>query len=460
MRNNILIPTFIFLFLIAFSMPVHAYYDIDSYADAFLDQYNPNSNFPSSIGITVTSLTGNNQRGIYAFNLSVVPYGETIIGAEVLFDLVTYTNNTSIYLNIYNTSYFNEYNVTWNNQPSLDVLQTNKSVGITDLNMSVLDAVIHSHTNNESAYFILKTEENTTVTYQRTYWAREAGGGKEPTLRVYTASGSGCNVSDDYYTGSVCLDYNTYYTSDGCNYVTNDCPTGSLCTQVTPQVNVTTDLIENYTDCQVFIGGALAPTSQKINCINVCFGDTVVYSTCYDDGCKFCGDNNGGWTLSSAYGYWTNTYTTDSPTVSVPQYTVACINSTTGATVQVIDNLGNNTTIVDLLQQSGNNVTFIEPNDDAVISQSDEGTAGLKDWLNAGMGSSYGSDIIALIVAGVCAILVFINVREQDKSSSIMFGTFLLVASVFAFVGLLTPWFLMMELLLIGVVIFWKTKDG
>lgn len=90
----------------------------------------------------------------------------------------------------------------------------------------------------------------------------------------------------------------------------------------------------------------------------------------------------------------------------------------------------------------------------------EEGIDATKQWLNEGMGSSFGADIISLIVAGVCAILVFINVKKDDKGAELLFGTFLLVASVFSFVGLLTVWFLVLEVTIIGVIIFWKAKGG
>ena len=90
----------------------------------------------------------------------------------------------------------------------------------------------------------------------------------------------------------------------------------------------------------------------------------------------------------------------------------------------------------------------------------DEGTTELKEWLNNGMGSNYGADIVSLIVASVIAVMIFINVKKDDKDPALLFASFLVVASIFSFVGLLTQWFLVLEITIIGVIIFWKTKGG
>lgn len=453
------ITTVLFLFLfIILSAPALAYYDIDVIADAHIDEYNPSSNFGSGIAGTVGSLTGNNWRILYAFNISEIPFGETIISAELRIKEATYYNATTMYLSVFNTSYFNEYNVTWNNQPAEGTLQTNISVNYTIgewHNFSVLQATQHARLNNQTLYLLIRSDENTSVRYSRTYWNREAGAGIEPYLYVQTAEGSGCNAPAEYVEGSACFDRDTYYTNDGCNYTLTDCPTDSYCVQLTPQMNVTSDLYENYTSCQI-----VTTLGLRVNCYNLCFWGTVVSSSCVEEQCKVCPDEQGGFSIGSTYGFYTDTYYTNQSSVSVPSWTVACGYSN-GTIAQVINETGDNTTVTEILTRAGNNITEVAPaGTDSPPASADAGTAGLNDWLDAGMGSSYGSDIISLIVAAACAILLFINLKDSDKGTTIFFGTFMLVASICSFIGILTPWFLVLEITTVGVMIFWKAKGG
>lgn len=88
------------------------------------------------------------------------------------------------------------------------------------------------------------------------------------------------------------------------------------------------------------------------------------------------------------------------------------------------------------------------------------GTSNLRNWLNQSMHSEFGSDIIALIVSSFVAIMAFMNIDKDSKNPTILFGTFMLAASVCSFVGLLTAWFLVLEGALIFVLIFWKVRGG
>lgn len=438
---------FIFLFLITFSVPAFAYYDIIVQADAKVLSVTPDQPYGTATSIAA----GATANTTLAFDMSSVPYGETITGAWL------YVEGSGYYVNnitAYNTTYFNELNVTYNTQPVDSVYQSWALANLT-FNISVTDAAIHSHTNNETLY--LKLAGNWSPTHVN-YLSRESGGGHEPMLRVYTASGSGCNASTDHEVGTVCYNATMYYNNDGCEETYSFCNAGLNCVQMTPYLNATNDLVQNLTDCRVRLGGAFAPNSLLVPCINVCYGGVVRYSTCYADECKECGDATGGFTINSVYDHYTNTYTSDSGTISVQDWTIACTNLTNAEVAYVVDRNGVNTTVVGLLQEAGNNVTLVNDTGTGEGTPTDSGTSGLRDWLNAGMGTNFGSDIISLIISAVISIFVFINVEE--KNGSLLFGTFLLCAGACAFIGLLTPWFLVLEGALIFLLVFWKTQGG
>lgn len=480
---------FVFLFLIVCSVPVLAYFDCDIYADSYIHSGHPTTNYGSETTMFTKNLTSGIGSGNYtafvAFNVSdYVAAGQTISDATLFLRLQSfyaYQNETEVGVNVSNTTSFIENTITWSNSPAANVTQSTTDVlGTYDWkNFSVTDAVKTAYAGDGMVYLRIDLEDwAVTENTQFSWLTREYGSGFEPYLRVYTEEGGGCNVSDDYEIGSVCLDLNTFYTNDGCNYTTTDCPTGSYCVQLTPQMNVTSDLYENYSSCQIqTVGG------WHMNCFVACFGDYVVWSNCIDERCEVCPadrENSGLVCIENDAGgedcgYFTDTYYTNQSYISVPSWTVAC-GFPNGTIATVIDEDGETSNITDILTRAGNTIVNATVIAGAIQNTTDtcydasgnviecysgsEGVAGLKNWLNAGMGSAFGSDIVALIVSSVCAVLVFINVKKDDKDPALLFGTFMVVASIFSFVGLLTMWFLVLEVTLIGVMIFWKAKGG
>lgn len=454
MNKRTLLPLFLFLFVIL-SVPAFAYYDIEPFGDSQVAQINPTTNYGSHLGLAVAG-SNSPQYAYYsflAFNLSSVPFTEEIIGAELFLNVMSGINE-SLNSSVYNTTYFYENNITWNNKPLNDTYQdfSNVNASVYDyVNFTITNAVIHTRANNETLYLMVKPF-NESIEFLGSYWARESGI-RVPYIRIMTASGSGCNAPDEYVIGSACLDENTYYTNDGCNYTTTDCPTGSYCVQLTPQINATSDLYENYTSCQIttYLG-------TKINCWNICFWGSVVWSNCVDEGCKVCPDERGGIRYGSTYGYFTDTYYTNQSSVSVPSYTIAC-GYPNGTIADIIDETGSSTTIEDILTRAGNTITEVSPSGE-ILQPEDEGINGLKEWINGSMGTIYGSDIISLLLSGICAIALFLKTKDSEHTPTLFFGTFMLVASVCSFIGLLTMWFLVLEVSVIGVMIFWKAKGG
>lgn len=445
----LLIPLFIFL---ALAFPVSAYYDIEPSDDTYSFQNPADVNHGTETLTLINSYSIYNGRSFWAFNLSQIAFAEDISSA-ILYVYQSGLSGGSAYMLVSNTTYFDEGNLTWNNQPINDTLQTNVSMSGGWYNFSVTDAVSTAHKKNETVYLMAVFDIESNTTQARRTWYSKENGVSIPYLRVFTASGSGCNHTDGRVTGSACLDQDTYYTSDGCNDILTDCPTGSYCVQLTPQINVTSDLYENYTSCQITTNLGL-----RLNCWNICYYGSVIWSNCAEDGCKVCPDETGAITYGSTEGFFTDTYYTNQSSVSVPYYTVAC-GYPNGTIANVINETGGETTVIDILTRAGNNVTQISPSGE-ILAPEDEGISGLKEWLNAGMGSNYGSDIISLIVSGVIAIMIFINVKSEDKGTSLLFGSFLLVATAFSFFGLLTAWFIVLESGLIFVLIFWKVRGG
>lgn len=441
---------FSLLFLLVFTIPTFAYYDIIPSDDSYTRSNMPTTNYGNDQTIAIGVLFN----GTFAFNLSIIPYTETIIGADLFVEALggTVLNN----ITVYNTTYFNEHNITYNNQPAIDDMQssiiafTNSSAPFF-WNASVAGAVNYSHSQNASIYLIVTGNYSPSGV---NHWSKEKGEGHEPYLRVYTASGAGCNHTDGRVTGSACLNGTNFYSSDGCNDYLYTCPSGSYCVQLTPQMNVTNDLYENYTSCQIRTNGGLV-----YNCFNICFLGYVVASNCVEDGCKVCPTGSDGLiTKGNITGYFTNTWYSNQSSVSVPSWTVACgfINGTR----TYYNETGGVTTEVDILTRAGNTVTEVFNETSGETTTGDSGMDALKSWLNSSMGSSFGADIVSLIVSAVVAVLIFINVGKDNKDPALLMGSFMVSATAFSFIGLLTTWFLVLEVTIIGVMVFLKAKGN
>lgn len=202
---------------------------------------------------------------------------------------------------------------------------------------------------------------------------------------------------------------------NNCEVTSGSCPIDTICSQLTPQINVSTDLVENLTDCQVWVVGV---NSFKMNCFNICFGTQVIYSTCYASECKKCPDSTGAITINNQNGHYTKTWYSNQATVSVPSYTISCINLTTGAAVDIIDQNGNSTTEVELLTRAGNTVTASESNASAAITQDTQSLNYL---------TSNPANYIAMSIGGIFSIT---NLGTAQNISSILLSFVISIALV------------------------------
>lgn len=480
MNMKLTLPIFFFLFIFLISSyPVMAYYDVDSIGDSYISSAYENTNYGSATTMLTKNLTSGAGTGNYtsfvSFNLSSIPAGQVITSATLslrLQSFYAYQNETAIDVNVSNTTSFDEYTITYNNAPAINVTQDTEAVlGTYEWkNFTVTDAVNSSYNNADNVY--LRIDLSDWIVAQNTQFSwmtKEFGSGYTPYLRVETASGGGCNVSDDYEIGSVCLDQDTFYTNDGCNYTLTDCPAGAYCVQLTPQVNVTSDLYENYTSCQI-----VTNTGWHVNCWSICFGDYVVWSNCVEEQCKVCGDpeENGLVCIGNDCGYFTDTYYTNQTSVTVPSWTVACGYS--NGTRLYYNETGEETTITDILTRAGNSVTNITTIAGECVNTSStcydsncqvvacytgsDDVVGLKNWINDSFNSSAGSLILAMIISCGIALYVFFKTGAEKMESFIV--PFILVLGFFALPGIefFPSWFLLLEVFIVAVFVFFKVK--
>lgn len=274
------------------------------------------------------------------------------------------------------------------------------------------------------------------------------------------------NYTDCNYTataGTVCDQTDPlnrrYVTTDVCSQTYGNCQAGTICSQVTPQLNVTSSLIENYTYC-----GVKTTLGFWLPCTSICWGSSVLITNCAPECAPYsCGDTPLPSWLTPPRVY----HAGDPYVVNVPQYTIACINSTSGNATVIIDNHGNTTTEAALWQSGFNgtcpsNTTAVcydaLCNPVSCYSSSTDSIQGMRTWTNAGFKSPYAADLISLLIAAGTAIALYMKVN--DKKIEILLAPFILIASIFSFIGFLTPWFIIFEAAMLFVLIFWKVKAG
>lgn len=279
------------------------------------------------------------------------------------------------------------------------------------------------------------------------------------TERIYMAEFSpaenlsySCGSTSLTTIGTVCDIYDSnnriYQTYDGCNVTYGSCPSGSVCSQLTPQINVSTSLVEDYVSCEIVTGFGF-----HVNCFNICFGasDIPVFSNCIDAGCKHCTIGNGNYT-----GYNINKWYTNQTSVSVPSYTIACIDTTTGSAVKIIDNLGLETNETDLLTKAGNSVSESPPTGtctnsttlcyDSVCNIVPCGapsyTTNAFGWASLQFGSLFGMGSVAFIDTDIAmfalflslltsmSIVIYLSMKTKSDNLDKIFG--------YSFLGLLS----------------------
>lgn len=440
-------------FLILFISPVLAYYDVNATEDTMLDQFNPSTSYGAEVSITIGTLINNNWRGLYAFNLSSVPYDESITSSNISLKYAGFNNATEILFVVFNTTQFFEANATWNNQPDVDTLQDNLSVGVAMLtNFSVLEATKTAHQQNTTLYLLIRADqENTSTRNSRTWYSSEQPT-YEPTLRIETESGGGCS---GYTNGSWCDDYNLTLS---CTYTQGIQPCYDVYTE---NPNPYNDSLRTFTtyddtepDCILSINSCPVgymcvqywnPVSHeyegKVECYNGQDGSAYYYNETGDqfngteytlglttDACDDPSIFTDAWSCIVGYCYWCVKYDVCVAKEADCSYLVntTCTNTST--------------TCYD------KNCNYIMCSNDAVQQ--------LKAWTNASMGTQFGADILALIIATMFGIGAFMATKMKEINALLV--VFLIVAGAEAFIGFLTPWFLMLEAVAVGVLLFFK----
>lgn len=300
------------------------------------------------------------------------------------------------------------------------------------------------------------------------------------TINFSSSYSTSCALDYTYPVGTVCdlsdssnRIYNTY---DGCNLTQASCPSGSVCSQLTPQTNVSSNLVEDYVSCEI-----VTILGFHMRCSNVCVPesyfasvlgydyDTPLYSTCTDPSCRHCLINHGNYTGINIQKWYTN-----QTSVSVPSYTIACINTTTGRAVTIIDQIGNTTNEIELLTRSGNSIVAADINGTCANTSTmcfiegcnvvpcsnpptDDSLTALSSWINNSFGTSFATPLISFITSACVSMYIFIKV--QDKKMETFIVPFLLILGGFAYITFFPLWLLLLMTIFTGVLIFWKAKS-
>lgn len=473
----------LFLISILFSLfffltPVLAYYDISVGEDSHTSNIYTTTNYGSEVTVFYRSLLdATNDTMFISFDISSIPENETITNATIyMFEISHYTvwqEDNEVATVIYNTTYFTEDNITFANQPSRDTLQQNLSRlgdGGYDLYV-VTDAVKYAHiANDDYVYFMIDVDpmpppSNILFKYPSFQYPDS---GYYPFIRIETSGETGCS---GYTNGSYCTGWNysmpccyseilgdwTDIEPPECTYDTEDCYDiyGDIPNPYDAEKRIFTvyddteeDCISDYKACPEnymcvqFFNPVSHEYEGKVSCYNGYNGSSIFYNetgdlfngTEYIETLTVCTNPfqyTNSWSCTLNYCNWCSGigYCT------FPDFNCTCVNTSS----QCYD-------------------ASCHPT--PCFVSGDEGMNGLRDWINDSMSSSFGSDIISLLASFGIAVLIFVNLGKEDKNPTILYGSFMIIASIFAFVGLLTVWFLVLEITVISVFIFWKVKGG
>jgi hypothetical protein len=332
-------------------------------ADAYMSSAAPTTNY-DVIDLSVYRAGATNRTTFFLIDAAVIPNGSTVNSARLFVNNKnTITPATTLYHTVYNTSLaWNETNLTYNSAPAKDKLIQNYTVINRTAgqwsNYNITSAIQSSVSQGKSSSIRIDWDLSSTG-YGATYYSSESG--TTPYVEVdFSASndcntsviGTYCDVSDPSFRGIIttpdytCLN-DKYYT----------CPIGSRCTQITPQVNITTPLIENFTDCSkcffVYTSNiwGLNPVLLYTNCPNNPECNPGPNSICLS------GTNPVLFTCPGVF-----ITPTDVVPASANYYTAGCFDPGLGWVPIVIDQNGNQTTINNLtITIFGNNTNLTSP---------------------------------------------------------------------------------------------------
>jgi hypothetical protein len=272
--------------------------------------------------------------------------------------------------------------------------------------------------------------------------------------------------------------FSRYVTTDGCDFTYKSCPIGTTCEQLTPQVNVAPPLIENYTSCDT-----KTIFGYYVKCSAICYKDFYGTWHSLDTNCPIgCREYV---CEGQTTGIWPNwivppqVYTTNNPnSITIPSWTIACINSTDGMTNNiVVDNIGNNTTEGELILT--HNPDFTCPNttyncfnancNPVVCYKIPSNNTTINNPTNI-TSTSYGfqfnayfnipnlSLIVAFITSLIVSMIVFFSIKQKSIESFII--PFMAILAFFSLpnIEFFPSWFLILQATGIGLLIFFKAR--
>lgn len=484
MKLIYLLP-FLFLFILISSIPGYAYYDINATDDSYVYNSSANTNYGSQTSISIENLAGSLMHTFIAFDLSSIPANETITsatlylynfgGAKPTADGYPMHNDTRVL--VYNTTYFNESNITWNNQPTKDILQDNKTnpynYVIGYQNFSVLDAVMTSYTSSDVVYFYLKYDNETRTT---SGWNRWTWYSKEavwyPFLRIETVSGSGCSGYED---GAWCDSYDLrlpccysdtigdYITLSppGCTFDTSNCY--DLYGEIPNQINDLApgftvynssldDCIQEYSSCPAgyvcnqFWNDDISQFEGKVSCYGTSTGDWIYYNESGDtfNGTEYILNN----TVCDTFNSWiyNNSWTCTINHCQWCPLSLTCVGADADCDSLVVSpNCTNTTTIC---YNSYCNIVACTTNS-------------VQSWgnsFNQSMGTPIATNIVAFVLALGISLVIFLKSKTKRLETFII--PFLSILGFFSLPGIefFPWWFLLVEVLLVVMMVFFKVR--
>jgi len=486
MKLAALIP-FIFLSIFVISVlssPALAYYDLNVSDDSYVREDYANSNYAYDTSFGVQGLVNYLNRAYVAVDLSSIPVGQTVINATLFLknnggafpsNPLTYPqhNNTSILA--YNTTYFNETNITWNNMPSEDTFQDNVSNAgyyYAWQPFDITEAVKTAYDNSQSVYIELKYANETYTDQINWIWKSKQYVNENPYLRVYTADETGCSGYDN---GAWCNEYDlrrpccysetigdylfmeppqctfdtsncydlygevpnmmedlgtdfTVYNSsvDGCIQEYSACPSGYLCSQF---YNSETHLFEGKVSCYGTSTGEWVYYNESGDAFN---GTEYIesYSTC---------DTFNAWIYNNSW----------SCRINGCQWcplALTCIGTEGDCSSLITSSNCTNSSTVCYNQYC--NIVSCTTNNIQTWAQS----------FNRGTGVPIASEILAFVLA--LGFGMFIFLKTKSKTLETFLVPFLSIVTIFCLPGIefIPVWVLLLEAMMIFVLVFFKVK--
>lgn len=253
---------------------------------------------------------------------------------------------------------------------------------------------------------------------------------------IITKTGNSYKLGIQFY-GTKCdqTDYSgrSYLIYNGCSITSGQCPLNTKCSQITPQAGITTPLIENFVDCSMCWS------------LNSVVGEKLIWTNCPNNPeCRCTGSG-----LCKANSFTTNI---SSVPFSVTEWTIGCYDPYGQKVLWIVNSTGQNTTEDEIINKSLNQTTPTPTLPNSITS--------LGAWINTGLATPYGSEIIAFITALFFSVVLFFKIESKNIESFVV--PFIAVLGGFSLPGVefFPLWIWLVLTIFTGVLIFWKAKNG